>query len=320
MRLLITGASGYVGRHLIDALSASASPSYQIHAAVGSDKTFAAEFGSQCEAIMNIDLGDASAVSELVRAAQPDAIVHLAAISAPAACEANHAECARVNEPACLLDAMDTHAPAARLIAFSSDQVYEGLATETRPYTEADEPRPVNQYGRSKLHFERATAARLGGRHIALRCSLVIGPRARGKCKKQSFLQFVSDAIITRRESVSVFTNEWRSAVDVADVVAAVGLLLSRGWAESEAGVYNLGGPARYSRADLAMAIAAALPTDSAVPLVVPTVRDTTKFLVLSPPDISMDSGRLVALTGLQRTSLPETVRRMLKEDGLVTG
>ena len=128
----------------------------------------------------------------------PNVVVHLAAISAPAACEADPERCAHINEPRALFDATVAHAPDARLIAFSSDQVYAGGATADRPYSERDEAAPVNEYGRSKLRFECAAIVRLGAAAIALRCSLVLGPRARGACKKATSLQFVANRLAPR--------------------------------------------------------------------------------------------------------------------------
>lgn len=77
MKVLITGASGYVGARIYDDLDRN-------HEVVG---TF---YRNDCfEELRRSDVTDRSAVSELVSDVQPDAIVHAAAIASRSQCEAN---------------------------------------------------------------------------------------------------------------------------------------------------------------------------------------------------------------------------------------
>lgn len=305
--VLVTGASGYIGRFLCDHLAAvEAGGGLVLHAVVGSDAHFSSEFGPQCASVSSVDLRDPSAVHELVHRTRPDVVVHLAAVSAPAQCEQDPQLANAINAPTALLDALDAHAPAARVIFFSTDQVYEGKATSDRWYKADDEPYPVNEYGRSKLVFERELLRRLPDRAIALRCSLVLGPAARGSCKKNSFLQFVR-AKLDAREHFDAFDNEFRCAVGVRDVVANVEALVTRGWPSDRSGVFNLGGPDRLSRVDIARAAARRVAPEHAQ-LVGATARDPSKFAVASPPDISMDSTPLRQLTGVLPHALDDVV------------
>jgi nucleoside-diphosphate-sugar epimerase len=136
--------------------------------------------------------------------------------------------------------------------------------------------------------------------------------------------------IQTQLPTIAVFCDEWRSAVDVHDVVSAVlRLIEAPDWgaqggpsAVPAGGVLNLGGPARLSRFELARAVVAELaPGRSAESL---GVRPTRKHSaaaprggsgVASPADIAMDSSALVAFSGLERACLEATVRRALRAD-----
>lgn len=76
--------------------------------------------------------------------------------------------------------------------ATARSQVYDG----SRPrWTEGDEPRPVNAYGRSKLAAERAVAARWPN-HAILRSSLLYGPEPPlGPVDRPLFLQFIIEQL-----------------------------------------------------------------------------------------------------------------------------
>jgi dTDP-4-dehydrorhamnose reductase len=239
-----------------------------------------------------------------------DAIVHLAAISSPAKCEEDPGLAYEVNCPA---DLLELGAP---VIYASTDQVYDG----TKPFNEedADIPNPANVYGRTKLSFERALLATPGGGHVALRCSLVLGPPAPMGGAHPTFLQFVegrlNDSIPT-----DYYVDEWRSCVHVDDVVRAMRHFLDDvlyhgggggegggGGAKRGAGsnatatedttttndmrVYNLGGRTRASRHEMAAAVASRLKSDPSSINAMSRPRDA---FPPSPPDISMNVDKI---------------------------
>lgn len=283
--VLVTGASGYVGRFLVDALATVA----RVRAMVATDESFAEHFAHACT-VVKVDLRDAAAVDAAVTD-DVDVVVHLAAMSSPAACARDPDAAAKINVPDHLFRAVAR--AGARLITLSTDQVYDGARA---PYTEDDEAAPVNEYGRSKLRMEHAA----GPQAVILRMSLVLGPPARGACKKQSFVQFCAQSLV-RGESFDAFTNEYRSAVFINDVVRCITVIaLDQGF---PAGVYNLGGPERVSRWDMAVAVADVL-GPGARDLVRAATRLAKAGDVASPPDIAMDTTKL--RQALQMATAPE--------------
>ena len=74
MKVLITGAGGFVGQHLIHELTA------HNHDCVASDRVSPQPIpgASGCEAV---DIRDQSAVTELITRLQPDACIHMAGIT-----------------------------------------------------------------------------------------------------------------------------------------------------------------------------------------------------------------------------------------------
>jgi nucleoside-diphosphate-sugar epimerase len=95
--------------------------------------------------------------------------------------------------------------------------------------------------------------------------------------------------------------------VYVADICAVLAALLQR--PPPGPRTYNMGGPQRLSRADMARAVAAArgLPEGSIVAAPAASVQRG----VASPADISMDSARLAADTGVASTLFADALARI---------
>lgn len=158
-RIVVTGASGFIGRAVLDHLQRLGCEAVPISRSAGSVRDYA-------------DL-PASVV------AGADAVIHLAARAhahgSDADFEGNVAG-ARGVAQACL------EAGVLRLVYLSSIGV-NGNRTALRPFSEADAPAPAEPYARSKLRAEQTVRDTLAGSPCAwtiLRPPLVYGPNAPG--------------------------------------------------------------------------------------------------------------------------------------------
>lgn len=101
-----------------------------------------------------VDIAELGGVEQAVAAFKPDAVIHCAAMTQVDACESAPDAAYRVNAlgSACVARAAARHG--ARLIAISTDYVFDG--TLDRPYHEYDATCPRTIYGASKLAGEEA--------------------------------------------------------------------------------------------------------------------------------------------------------------------
>lgn len=128
MRVLITGAAGQLGTDFQRLLPDADALDRQ-----------------------RLTITDREAVLAAVRG--HDLVLNCAAYNAVDAAEADPAPAFAVNASGPANLAWACSQTGARLVHFSTNYVFDGSAPE--PYTEADEPRPLSAYARSKLEGER---------------------------------------------------------------------------------------------------------------------------------------------------------------------
>ena len=101
-----------------------------------------------------VDITDGKSVGQAMDAFRPEVVIHAAAMTQVDACETDEDKAYRVNALGSAFVASSAARHHARVIAFSTDYVFDGLAQ--RPYHEFDVPAPRTVYGASKLAGEEA--------------------------------------------------------------------------------------------------------------------------------------------------------------------
>ena len=138
MKILISGSSGFVGSRVL-------------HQWQGRAELFTFPRGSLAAA-------DESAIRRFVETVQPDVILHLAALSDTGYCQQHPEESRRANIELPIWMAKAARDTGAKLISFSSDQVYAGV-TQSGPLPETLPLSPANTYGQHKLEAEERVLA-----------------------------------------------------------------------------------------------------------------------------------------------------------------
>jgi dTDP-4-dehydrorhamnose reductase len=198
VRILLTGANGQVGWELQRALA----PLGEI---VALDRS-------------RLDLAQAHALRETVRAIAPQVIVNAAAYTAVDRAESEPELARAINAIAPGILAEEAQRLDALLVHYSTDYVFDG--TKSEPYVEADPTNPLSVYGRTKLEGERAIGAS-GCRHLTLRTSWVYG--ARGSNFLLTMLRLARE-----RRSLRIVDDQIGAPTWCREIAQATAALLTR--------------------------------------------------------------------------------------------
>ncbi|PWN42724.1 Vps5-domain-containing protein [Ceraceosorus guamensis] len=246
MRIAVTGASGLLGRAVVERCTTEG------HQVLGLAKSRAAP------PLISLDLLDTSSLREVLQRFKPDVIIHTAAERRPDVVEADPqgsmelnvdvpgrlAEIAR--DIALELVTDDAHSATAGteaetptegggkesplLIYISTDYVFDGISP---PYSPSDEPNPLNSYGRSKRDGEKAVLSKgESGRVCVWRVPVLYG---KAETHSESAVNCLLDVISPREESkgrVKMDAVAVRYPTSVEDVSRGL-LSLSQIWYKS---------------------------------------------------------------------------------------
>lgn len=154
-RILVTGATGFAGSHLLERLPPAA---HAIAWSRAGGRPAPAQGGVQWQ---GVDLLDRAAVRDALRAARPDLIYHLAGAPHVGSSFDNPAEPLAINALGThhLLSAVADEAPAARVVVVTSAMVY---GPSSSAHTEDSPLVPGSPYGLSKLAQDRLAALAAG--------------------------------------------------------------------------------------------------------------------------------------------------------------
>jgi len=235
--VLVTGAAGFAGSHLLDRLAAQ--PSLSVVGWQLPDQPPRAVHGSA--RWQSVELLDAGRVNREIEILRPDVIYHLAGIARVDTSFKSALPHLQTNVLGThhLLQAVKRHAPRCRVLVVTSGLVYKPSAD---PVDERGELLPANPYALSKLAQDQLAirAAEDEGLDVVVaRPFNHVGPRQEAAFAVASFARQVALAEAGRTERVVRVGNldAERDLTDVRDVVAAYELLAQRGGSGE---VYNI--------------------------------------------------------------------------------
>jgi len=140
-KLLITGASGFLGSHLCK----TAADKYTVFGVSKKNK-----ISIDKVKVFSIDLCDTKVLKELFTQVKPDAIIHAAAMSVPNKCQEYPSESNTINVSASLQIAELCCKEDTPMAFISTDLVFDGCKGN---YSEKDPVSPVSLYGEGHQHL-----------------------------------------------------------------------------------------------------------------------------------------------------------------------
>jgi dTDP-4-dehydrorhamnose reductase len=293
-KLLVTGASGFLGWHVCQA----ASSQWDVY---GTQWSNAAEISGAT--MLKVNLTDYEAVRSLLHDLAPDALIHTAAQARPHLCQEDPEGTYPINVTVPWNIAGLCAEQNIPCVFTSTDLVFDG---QQSPYQETDPVSPINHYGEQKVAAEQGMLNRYP-KAVVCRMPLMFGAAPTAPSFLQGFLhQFQTGKPLT------LFTDEIRTPVSGKD--AAQGLLLAL---ENAQGILHLGGKERLSRYQFGQLMVEALALNNVAftgcrQADIPT--NTPR-----PLDVALDSSKAFALGYAPNSVRSElhALRDTLKEDGL---
>lgn len=198
-----------------------------------------------------IDLASAESIREVARRVRPNLIVNATAYTDVDKAEREPELALAINGTGPGILAEEAKRLDAALIHYSTDYVFDG--TKGAPYTEEDEPHPINVYGETKLAGEKAVQD-VGGAYLIFRTSWVYSLRR--PCFVTKVLKWAREQETLRIVDDQVSSPTWaRTLAEATAQIVAQGRGKPVGYLREKRGVYHLAGGSSCSRYEWAKAI-----------------------------------------------------------------
>jgi CDP-6-deoxy-D-xylo-4-hexulose-3-dehydrase len=287
MRSLVIGASGQVGAQLMRVISLRGYPvagTYFKHPIDG----------------IRLDVRDRDSVGACINDFKPE-VVYLPTNLAGGAdyCE-THPEEARelfVDGTASVLDAVST--ADVRVVLYSSDYIFDGARG---PYSEDDEPSPINVYGHLKADAEHLVR-QASDKHLIIRTTVVFG-------WNPSSMDFAMQVWrrLSAGEPMRVPSDQVGNPT-LADYLAEVTLRLVESGAE---GIFNVVGRDRIPRSEFGKLLARTFALDPS--LIIPVRTSELNRTARRPLEHGLKTSKLQSALGTEAMPLDEALKRLRRQ------
>lgn len=226
MKILITGANGFLGYYLVEQLLHK---QYEV-IATGRGPCrlpFSDHSNFQYE---EMDFTDPFSIHDIFEKIKPEVVVHAGAMSKPDECEMDQMKAYLVNVEGTVQLLINAEDLKSFFIFLSTDFVFDG---EKGMYKEGDAPRPVNYYGQTKLEAEEAVKEYEYNWAI-IRTVLVYGKNRSGH---NNILKIVKDRL-QKKEEYDLVDDQQRTPTYVEDLAKGIVVIIEK----KAKGIFHLSG------------------------------------------------------------------------------
>jgi dTDP-4-dehydrorhamnose reductase len=247
MKVLITGANGLLGQHLVKQLLDKA----HTVIATGRGNSRLSFTDDDYYTYYDVDITAEIVVNGVMSREKPDVVVHAAAMTQVDEAELNQEICERINVQGTSHIVLNAELYSKKLVYISTDFVFDG---EKGNYAEQDDMSPVNWYGFTKMQAESIVETSDLPWAIVRTC-LVYGNMLHGT--RSNIISWVKDNL-TAGKQIKVVSDQVRTPTYVEDLARGVLQII-----EQEAtGTYHLAGKDVLTPYDMAVKTADLLALD----------------------------------------------------------
>lgn len=281
MHILITGANGYLGQHLCNYFAGKL---YAITATGRGERRIPKNIFVRW---VQADITNEQQAIHIIQSAQPDVLIHTAAMSKPDEClqQADLAYSHNVLATRYLVRAyQNLSLPAKRFIYLSSDFIFGNNG----PHRETDEPAPLNYYGETKWLAEQELSP-LDQEATIVRPVFIYGPVWPGI--RPGFIQWIAESLAAGK-TIRVVNDQYRTPTFAPDICAGIEQIIKG----RHSGIWHLAGSEIITPFDMACTIAKLLLQPEN--LIIPVSSDSFLDTVIRPKSGGLKIDKAIELLG----------------------
>lgn len=249
MRILITGANGFLGYYLAEQLLSKGF----LVIATGKGECRLPFFKNQNFEYHSMDFTDPYSVHDVFEKVKPEVIIQAGAMSKPDECELNQMQAYLVNVEGTIQLLINAEEISSYFIYISTDFVFDG---EKGMYSETDKPNPVNYYGRTKLEAEESVQEYEHGWAI-IRTVLVYGKNYSGH---NNILSTIKQKL-ENKENYNIVDDQFRTPTYVEDLARGIVSVVEK----RATGIFHISGNEMMTPYDMAIKTADYLGLDKSL-------------------------------------------------------
>ncbi|RYY17598.1 MAG: SDR family oxidoreductase [Chitinophagaceae bacterium] len=249
MKVLVTGANGLLGQHLIERLI---NEQYAV-IAIGRGPA-RLPFPETAYKYYDVDISVELSVHNVFSIESPEVVIHAAAMTQVDDCELNQELCERINVQGTSHVIINAEQYSRKLIYISTDFVFDG---EKGDYAEEDDMGPVNWYGFTKMQAESIVET-CDMPWAIVRTCLVYGNVLTGT--RTNIINWVKENL-SAGKPIKVVSDQVRTPTYVMDLVNGIMLILL----QNGEGTFHIAGKDVLTPYDMAMKSAAFFKLDPAL-------------------------------------------------------
>ena len=297
MNVLVTGATGLLGRYLI----ANKKPDCNITGVYFGSYNIA---GSKDTEYISLDIQHKNFLKNIFQKRKIDVVVHAGGIANVDFCETQYeiAYLSNVVGTQNIIDLCKEHG--SKMVYISSNAVFDG---KSAPYKESDPTGPINKYGQMKLECEKLVKAELSD-YLIVRPILMYGWN--DPHERKNLVTFLMEKLSLKKE-VEMVTDVSENPVFAGFTADAIWSLIYK----NLKGIYHIAGKDTVSRYEYALTIADAMHFSKG--LIKPVDSGFFHQMVRRPANTSYDTAKLEKDTGMKTLGIKEGLALMTSDNRL---